>query len=245
MHLVDLAGSERVDKSEVTGERLREAQHINKSLSALGDVISALAQKSSHIPYRNSKLTQLLQDSLGKNLNSTKYSFLLSTNICSNSSFTSGGQAKTLMFVHISPEMDAVGETISTLKFAERVSTIELGAARLNKESVEATEHKEKVTSPTYIFHLKIFVKGETWHGALLCLGSDNTSTTRCLSKKLLDFFHGRRLEVVILSLSGYKEPHVKLLPPLRVNFSPSIFHVQSSVTTLFYLCTPNNKAQN
>lgn len=121
MHLVDLAGSERVDKSEVTGDRLKEAQHINKSLSALGDVIASLAQKNAHVPYRNSKLTQLLQDSLG-------------------------GQAKTLMFVHISPESDAVGETISTLKFAERVSTVELGAARLNKDSGEVRELKEQIS---------------------------------------------------------------------------------------------------
>ncbi|CAA0843302.1 P-loop nucleoside triphosphate hydrolases superfamily protein with CH (Calponin Homology) domain [Striga hermonthica] len=120
MHLVDLAGSERVDKSEVTGDRLKEAQHINKSLSALGDVISSLAQKNSHVPYRNSKLTQLLQDSLG-------------------------GQAKTLMFVHISPEPDAIGETISTLKFAERVATVELGAARVNKDSADVKELKEQI----------------------------------------------------------------------------------------------------
>ncbi|XP_073292430.1 kinesin-like protein KIN-14I [Primulina huaijiensis] len=122
MHLVDLAGSERADKSEAVGDRLKEAQHINRSLSALGDVISALAQKNSHVPYRNSKLTQLLQDSLG-------------------------GQAKTLMFVHISPEPSALGETISTLKFSERVSTVELGAAKANKESADVKELKEQIAS--------------------------------------------------------------------------------------------------
>ncbi|GJN34838.1 hypothetical protein PR202_gb23537 [Eleusine coracana subsp. coracana] len=120
MHLVDLAGSERVDKSEVVGDRLKEAQYINKSLSALGDVIASLAQKNSHVPYRNSKLTQLLQDSLG-------------------------GQAKTLMFVHISPEPDAVGETVSTLKFAERVASVELGASKANKEGSEVRELKEQI----------------------------------------------------------------------------------------------------
>lgn len=65
LHLVDLAGSERVDRSFVTGNRLKEAQHINKSLSALGDVVFSLSQKNAHVPYRNSKLTQVLQSSLG------------------------------------------------------------------------------------------------------------------------------------------------------------------------------------
>ncbi|KAL6550503.1 hypothetical protein OROMI_020991 [Orobanche minor] len=121
MHLVDLAVSERLDKTEGVGDRLKEAQHINRSLSALGDVISSLAQKQSHVPYRNSKLTQLLQDSLGK--------------------------AKTLMFVHISPEPDALGEIISTLKFVERVSTIELGAAKANKEGSDVNELKEQIAT--------------------------------------------------------------------------------------------------
>ncbi|PNY05869.1 kinesin-4-like protein, partial [Trifolium pratense] len=119
LHLVDLAGSERVDRSEATGDRLKEAQHINKSLSALGDVIFALAQKSPHVPYRNSKLTQLLQSSLG-------------------------GQAKTLMFVQLNPDAASYSETISTLKFAERVSGVELGAARSNKEGRDVRELMEQ-----------------------------------------------------------------------------------------------------
>lgn len=121
LHLVDLAGSERVDRSEAMGDRLREAQYINKSLSALGDVIFALAQKSSHVPYRNSKLTQVLQSSLG-------------------------GQAKTLMFVQLNPDVESYSETISTLKFAERVSGVELGAAKSNKEGRDIRELMEQVS---------------------------------------------------------------------------------------------------
>ncbi|XP_023642985.1 kinesin-like protein KIN-14J isoform X1 [Capsella rubella] len=122
LHLVDLAGSERVDRSEATGERLKEAQHINKSLSALGDVIFALAHKNPHVPYRNSKLTQVLQSSLG-------------------------GQAKTLMFVQVNPDGDSYAETVSTLKFAERVSGVELGAAKSNKEGRDVRQLMEQVSN--------------------------------------------------------------------------------------------------
>ncbi|CAH2067148.1 unnamed protein product [Thlaspi arvense] len=122
LHLVDLAGSERVDRSEVTGDRLREAQHINKSLSSLGDVIFSLASKSSHIPYRNSKLTQILQSSLG-------------------------GRAKTLMFVQLNPDATSYSESMSTLKFAERVSGVELGAAKSSKEGREVRDLMEQLTS--------------------------------------------------------------------------------------------------
>ncbi|KAK8935530.1 Kinesin-4 [Platanthera zijinensis] len=120
LHLVDLAGSERVDRSEVMGDRLKEAQHINKSLSALGDVIFSLSQKNAHVPYRNSKLTQVLQSSLG-------------------------GHAKTLMFVQINPDANSYLESLSALKFAERVSGVELGAARINKEGNDVSNLMEKV----------------------------------------------------------------------------------------------------
>lgn len=157
MHLVDLAGSERVNKSEVTGDRLKEAQHINKSLSALGDVISSLAQKNPHVPYRNSKLTQLLQDSLGKEIDAylakmDMYQLYIFQVVLRLLIHFSGGQAKTLMFVHISPEPDAVGETISTLKFAERVATVELGAARVNKDTADVKDLKEQVLTSSLMF---------------------------------------------------------------------------------------------
>lgn len=146
MHLVDLAGSERVDETDVDDDRLKEAQHINRSLSALADVISSLALKQKNIPYRNSKLTQLLQDSLGKiSISLLLFCIIMISEllIISRSLCFIGGQAKTLMFIHIRPEPAALGETINTLKFAERVSNGELGAGRTSNNDVR--ELKEQV----------------------------------------------------------------------------------------------------
>uniref|UniRef100_A0ACB8G8T8 Kinesin-like protein kif3c n=1 Tax=Sphaerodactylus townsendi TaxID=933632 RepID=A0ACB8G8T8_9SAUR len=109
LNLVDLAGSERQSKMGIQGERPKEASKINLSLSALGNVISALVDgKSTHIPYRDSKLTRLLQDSLG-------------------------GNAKTIMVATLGPASHSYDESLSTLRFANRAKNIK-NKPRVNED---------------------------------------------------------------------------------------------------------------
>ncbi|KAK9498601.1 hypothetical protein O3M35_003196 [Rhynocoris fuscipes] len=113
LHLVDLAGSERQSKTGAMGQRLKEATKINLSLSTLGNVISALVDgKCTHIPYRNSKLTRILQDSLG-------------------------GNAKTVMCATVGPASYNYEETISTLRYASRAKSI-CNRARVNENPKDA-----------------------------------------------------------------------------------------------------------
>lgn len=119
LNLVDLAGSERLSHSGATGERLKETQSINKSLSCLGDVIGALGQgkEGGHVPYRNSKvgspMTLLLMLHLLHITDRMQLTYLLQ--------FSLGGNSKTLMFVMISPLQAHLSETLTSLKFATKV----------------------------------------------------------------------------------------------------------------------------
>jgi kinesin family protein 5 len=109
LYLVDLAGSEKVGKTGASGQTLEEAKKINKSLSALGMVINSLTDgKSSHIPYRDSKLTRILQESLG-------------------------GNSRTTLIINCSPSSYNDAETVSTLRFGMRAKTIK-NKAKINAE---------------------------------------------------------------------------------------------------------------
>ena len=151
LNLIDLAGSERVKHSNASGNRLKEAQSINKSLSALGNVeclfcaqyrcpmlsfdwfsipkvLEAIKAKKQHIPYRDSKLTFLLKDSIGNN-------------------------AKTLMFVNASSCSKDVGQTMISLLFADRVRNVELGQSKQHKSTMSEVKasRRRRSSLPTAI----------------------------------------------------------------------------------------------
>uniref|UniRef100_M4BWK2 Kinesin motor domain-containing protein n=1 Tax=Hyaloperonospora arabidopsidis (strain Emoy2) TaxID=559515 RepID=M4BWK2_HYAAE len=128
LNLVDLAGSERASRSNVSGDRLKETQAINKSLSCLADVFTAIGNKSSHIPFRNSKLTYLLQSSLS-------------------------GDGKTLMMVNLSPTLESASESLCSLRFAKQVNQVD--NIILDPDSAEARvlgDEKQRPDSKYLIF---------------------------------------------------------------------------------------------
>ena len=113
LSLVDLAGSERLEKSGATGQRQKEACNINASLSCLTTVFNSIGKKSSHIPFRDSKLTYMLQECLS-------------------------GNGKTLMMINLSPTCVSFSESLSTMRFGASVRRVELGKA---KASIEDSDH--------------------------------------------------------------------------------------------------------
>ena len=140
LNLVDLAGSERQSKTGATGERLREATKINLSLSALGNVISALVDgRSKYIPYRDSKLTRLLQDSLG-------------------------GNTRTLMIACLSPADNNYEETLSTLRYANRAKSIQ-NRPCINEDPKDALlrEYQEEIKN------LKALISGQLGSTDIAC----------------------------------------------------------------------------
>lgn len=121
LHLVDLAGSERNKRTMAIGKRFQESVRINQGLLALGNVISLLSKsksKSIFIPYRQSILTRLLQDSLG-------------------------GNSKTIFIACVSPSTDSIGETLNTLKYATRAMRI-LNSAVVNIQTVATNHHQQE-----------------------------------------------------------------------------------------------------
>ncbi|KAM0947979.1 putative minus-end-directed kinesin ATPase [Dioscorea sansibarensis] len=210
MWMVDLGGSERLLKTQASGRRLQEGKAINLSLSALGDVISALqSKKHQHVPYRNSKLTQVLRDSLGTD-------------------------SKTLMLVHVSPKEEDLCETVCSLNFAMRVKSVHLACdepadVRAKREEKMA-ELQEKLKY--YETNCRI-VQGDIDMLKERLRRLDRNTETTCIATDTMQFDGMNNAQNVIDSTTnsksqpGFMRPTVSSQRKMGMNYHMSVTSVK------------------
>ncbi|XP_032903955.1 kinesin-like protein KIF17 [Amblyraja radiata] len=211
LNLVDLAGSERQAKTGATGDRLKEATKINLSLSALGNVISALVDgRSKHIPYRDSKLTRMLQDSLG-------------------------GNTKTLMVACLSPADNNYDESLSTLRYANRAKNIK-NKPRINEDPKDALlrEYQEEIKQ------LKALLAGQLGNDYLSNVQMTNTQATSQspevhaeieIEKENIRQEYEQKLLKIKADYEAEQKSNVKLqedIEKLRSSFELKMAHVEA-----------------
>ncbi|XP_072101216.1 kinesin-like protein KIF17 isoform X3 [Mobula birostris] len=214
LNLVDLAGSERQAKTGATGDRLKEATKINLSLSALGNVISALVDgRSKHIPYRDSKLTRMLQDSLG-------------------------GNTKTLMVACLSPADNNYDESLSTLRYANRAKNIK-NKPRINEDPKDALlrEYQEEIKQ------LKALLAGQLGNDYLNKVQMSNTQATNNsvkntevhaeieIEKENMRQEYEQKLSKIKADYEAEQKSNVKLqedIEKLRSSFEMKLAHIEA-----------------
>ncbi|PVU97359.1 hypothetical protein BB561_000610 [Smittium simulii] len=217
LYLVDLAGSEKLGKTGATGQTLEEAKKINKSLSALGNVINALTDgKSTHIPYRNSKLTRILQESLG-------------------------GNSRTTLIINCSPSSYNVNETLSTLRFGTRAKSIK-NKATINQElsSEELKEIINKLQTKTMNYKSYIIkLEGELtlWRDGKSVQSNDQISWQKFNGSNSLNTPNKNELDLKLLNSAN---PASRLL--IKDN---DLHNTETPKTNLNNLSVSENQIRN
>ncbi|XP_055857893.1 osmotic avoidance abnormal protein 3 isoform X2 [Episyrphus balteatus] len=210
LNLVDLAGSERQNKTQATGDRLKEATKINLSLSALGNVISALVDgKTKHVPYRDSKLTRLLQDSLG-------------------------GNTKTLMIACISPADYNYDETLSTLRYASRAKNIS-NKPKINEDPKDALlrNYQEEIIKLKRMLETSQTGTGEKLLSSVLS-SEDNTRWLETEKAKLQQEYESKtnRLREVHAVQQREKEELVRDMERLKTHYDNQLKELANNAET-------------